>query len=130
MSDVAPDLPPGDHFRFVASLRFRTTAEGGRQTPVASAYRPDCWFGETSETGERYLTGCHMFIRPGQGVFEHDGTLWVPPGGRCVADFVLRYPAYARQSVRAGRRFDVHEGSHVVASGEILSVLDPGPELD
>ena len=128
VDEVAPDLPSGDHFRLVASLCLRTTDEGGRQTPVASNYRPDCWFGASSGQGERYLTGCLLFIRPGADAFERDGTLWVPPGGRRVADVLARYPSYVRDLAHVGGSFDVHEGHRVVASGEILSIFDPGPE--
>lgn len=130
MEAVAPDLPPGLHFRLVASLRLRTPAEGGRRTPIASGYRPDCWFGRVSAGGEHYLTGCHVFLRPGEDVFEDDGTLWVPPGGRCIADVLARYPAYVRDLVRVGGVFDVHEGSRVVASGAITAISDPGTEHD
>lgn len=108
----------------------RTTEDGGRQRAVASDYRPDCWFGGYSPGGERRLSGCHLFIRPGADAFEQDGTLWVPPGGRCVADVLVRYPSYVRDLVRVGGSFDVQEGHRVVASGEIVSIVDPGPEYD
>lgn len=130
MEAVALDLPPGLRFRLVASLYLRTPDGGGRSTPVASDYRPDCWFGRVSARGGRYLTGCHVFLRPGADVFEDDGTLWVPPGGRCTADVLARYPAYVRDLARVGGVFDVHEGSRVVASGAITSISDPGPEHD
>lgn len=130
VGEIAPELPPGDHFRLVALLRLRGADEGGRQTPVASGYRPDCWFGGVSERGERHLTGCVLFIRPGEDAFERDGALWVPPGGRCVADVLARYPFRVRDLARVGGSFDVHEGSRVVATGTINSIFDPGPEHD
>ncbi|RKQ90206.1 hypothetical protein C8N24_0005 [Solirubrobacter pauli] len=94
---------------------------------MASGYQPDCWFGGEAEPGPRHLTGCLVFIRPGEDVFEYDNTLWVPPGGQCIADVLIRYPLYVRQLVRVGGVFDVHEGHRVVAAGKILSISDPGP---
>ena len=130
MDDLAPDLPRTDLFRFTASFRVHTREEGGRVGPVASSYRPDCWFGRLTEDGERELNGCVFHLRPGGDTFERDGSLWVPPGGHCVADVVVRYPSYVRDLLRVGGRFDVQEGLRVVGSGEVLSIFDPGPEHD
>jgi hypothetical protein len=92
---------------------------------VASNYRPDCWFGGLSEQGQRSLTGCHLFIRPGEDVFEHDGTLWVPPGGRCTTDVLARYPSSVRDLAHVGESFEAQEGHRVVASGKIVAIFDP-----
>ena len=84
---------------------------------MASNYRPDCWFGEWSEQGQRHLTGCLMFIRPAEDAFEKDGTLWVAPGGGASQTLSLATRRACASLAHVGGSFDVHEGLRVVASG-------------
>ena len=111
------------------TLRALTTEEGGRRGPIASGYRPDCWFGEYRD-GQRLLHGLVFHVREGADAYEDDGTLWVPLGGSCVADAVVRYPSYLRPLVSVGMPFDVHEGHTVTARGVVDEIFDPGPEHD
>lgn len=123
--DVAPDLRRPDLFRLVAALRFRSTAAGGRNGPVASDYRPNCWFGRRMGD-EPVYNDCVVYLRRGGDAYEGpDGGLWVPPGGRCVADLSPLYPSYVRPFVRVGSRFTVCEGHRVVAEGEVRDNLRP-----
>jgi len=130
VDQLAPDLFRTDLYRLTVSVRFHMAVEGGRSTPVASDYRPDCWFGLKQSDGERLLHGCVFFFRRGGDAYEDDGTLWVKPGGRCTADALVRYPSYLRGRVAVGDAFEAQEGSRVVASGKIESIFDPGRDLD
>lgn len=129
VNDLAPDLPRADLFRLVARVRFLSTEEGGRISPVASGYRPDCWFGLT-EDGERLLHGCHLHFRAGADAYEDKGTLWVRPGESCKADVLVRYPSSLRGVAVIGGSFEVHEGRRVVGRGEVEAIHDPGPGSD
>jgi hypothetical protein len=130
MSDVASDLPRPELFRLVATLRFREAEDGGRKGPVASGYRPNCWFGLLRD-GEHVYNDCVLHFRPGGDAYQGpEDLLWVPPGGRCVADVSPLYASYVRRLVHVGSTFAVCEGGRVVADAEVRDVFDPGPELD
>lgn len=130
MNELAPDLPRQDLFRFTASIRFLSPAEGGRGTPIASRHCPDCWFGLRDARGEQLLHGCHLYFRAGDDAFEKDGDLWVRPGEQCRADVLVRRPSFLRGQIAVGGTFDVREGLRVIGSGRIESIFDPGPEND
>ena len=129
LPDLAPDLPRPDRFRVTAVLNFLTTDRGGRKTPVASDYRTPCWFGLRAEDGEAIYNDVFWYFRAGHDATTRDGTLWVPPGGSCIADGLVAYPAYLRPVVRVGSTFDVWEG-RTVATGAVEEVFDPGLETD
>jgi hypothetical protein len=130
MSEVASDLPRRELFRLVARLRFRASEDEGRTGPVASGYRPNCWFGMLRH-GERVYNDCVLHFRPGGDAYRGpDDLLWVPPGGQCVADVSPLYASYVRPLVHVGSTFTVCEGHRVVADAEVREIFDPGPELD
>jgi hypothetical protein len=130
VSDLASDLARPDLLRLVAAVRFRATEDGGRKSPVASGYRPHCWFGLQSD-GARLYSDCILHFRPGGDAYTGpEGRLWVPPGGACVADVSPLHAGSVRPFVHAGSRFEVCEGHRVVADAEVRAVFDPGCEHD
>lgn len=104
-----PQKPPD----LVVEVAFLTMEEGGRRTPVPSGYRPG-----------------HDFGLPGtQNVGQHEYlTDWVQPGETAVAGIWLLAPELLVGRLTAGFRFGVYEGSHLMARGTILRVLNPSLE--
>ena len=69
------------------------------------------------------------YFREGGDTLVRDGTVWVPPGGKCTADGLVAFPAYLRPLARPGLDFEVWEG-RTVARGTVIEVYDPGPDAD
>lgn len=94
--------------RIQVEVRFRPTASGGRQTPVAlttGSYRP------------------HFVVEPGKllgVVFVQASASMVAPGETAIATVALMYEGVDYSALVAGAVFDVVEGSQVVATGSVL----------
>jgi hypothetical protein len=121
--------PRDDLFKLAVTMEFIAADAGGRKGPIASDYRPNCWFGEHHD-GIRLSHDVFFYFREGADAFEDRGTLWVPPGGLCHADGFPTHASYIRPIATRGLRFDVCEGNHVVATATIDDIFDPGPEYD
>lgn len=100
--------------KFEADLSFAPTAEGGRQTPVISGYRPDAWFG-AMEGEERVLHGIHIDFSDPE----------IRPGETKRARITVRVPeAFDDYGITLdrGTTFEVQEGHRVVAHGSVARV--------
>jgi len=126
-----PPPPPqlASRFRLLVRLTIREAGAGGRSGPVATGYRPNCWFGLHRE-GERLYHDLVFYLRSDGDTYERAGGLWIAPGGVCTAEAFPMYPSYLRDVVRPSLRFEVCEGHRVVADASVLEVRDPGPEFD
>jgi hypothetical protein len=118
-----------DLFKLVVSMQLVTTEDGGRKTPIASDYRPNCWFGEDRDGRRLYHDVFFYFLEGGDAV-EDRGTLWVAPGGWARADAFPLYASYVRPIVTRGMEFEVCEAARVVARATVEDIIDPGPEYD
>jgi translation elongation factor EF-Tu-like GTPase len=93
---------------FVAKLIYRTTAQGGRQTPARSGYHPQVKFAFSDN-------------QTSTAQFFHDRE-WVNPGDTVVADMQMVGRDYFAGTLEVGMRFEVREGARVTAHGEILEI--------
>ena len=102
MVDREPDIE--------AEVKFLTTAEGGRHTPVRTGYRPNHDMGRTDETND--------------AMHEFAGMDVVPLGKSVLSR--MRFLAPERQNGRlhVGMQFTIQEGSKIVGRGRILHVLN------
>jgi hypothetical protein len=105
-------------------MQFISTEQGGRQGPVASDHRPNCWFGEYRD-GARLYNDVFFYFLKGRDACEHRGTLWVSPGGSCRADAFPVCASHLRTIASRGMTFDVCEGNRVVANATIEEIVDP-----
>ena len=104
-----------DHVRVKARIRFLSTEEGGRSTPLqgGGSYRPN-----------------HNFFRPDDrdmcmGFIELADGEQVAPGDTIEKDLTLTaFPAVEPEIIE-GRDWRIQEGGRLVAVGTILKVLDP-----
>jgi hypothetical protein len=104
--------------RIEAAVTFLTAAEGGRQTPVSSGYRPPVWFGQRTDSGLEACWG-FGFVFPGL-----DDDAPVPVGEEVTAHMQAAAAGLEDLPVRAGDVFEVREGSMVAARGRVLRMLD------
>lgn len=93
-----------------ARITFLTTEAGGRSGPAASGYRPHHDFGVPGEFNDAQ--------------HEYPDDDWVQPGQQARALLWLLDPERQAGRLHVGFRFTVHEGRKVVATGEILHVLN------
>jgi elongation factor Tu len=92
-----------------ATVRFLSTAEGGRTTPVVSGYRP------SHLVREDYLTtGIHDYL-------DADS---VPPGGTATAAITFITPDVYPGTLRIGKIVSVQEGGHVVGYATITKIFN------
>ena len=104
-----------DQVRVRASIRFLSTEEGGRSSPLSGggSYRPN-----------------HNFFAPDHrdmcmGFIELPESQQVAPGDTIQTDITLRiYPA-VKPEMSVGRQWRIQEGGKLVAIGTILEVLNP-----
>lgn len=95
-------------FHLSARLRLLGTEEGGRHGPVLSGYRPTFYFGQLSTDGMIQLVG-------------RDKAL---PGEEFDAQVTLLHPEHVERVLKPGIRFEVKEGLHKVAEGQVLYVFE------
>ena len=95
---------------FIAILEYRTTADGGRNTPAKSGYMPQVAFPFTEvQTGGR-----QKFIDKGI----------VYPGDTVKAYIKILSPHLFKKSLEEGMKFEVREGHHVTSVGTIITILN------
>ncbi len=93
--------------RLQVEVHFKSTASGGRQTPVrltTGSYRP------------------HFVVEPGKllgVVFVQASAPIVAPGETATATVALMYEGVDYSALVPGAVFDVIEGSQVVAAGRV-----------
>lgn len=103
-----------DQVRVRATIRFLSTEEGGRSSPLGGgSYRPNHNF-----FGPDDRDMCMGFIELPEGQ-------QVAPGDTIQTEINLWiYPA-VKSEISVGRQWRIQEGSRLVAVGTILEVLDP-----
>lgn len=95
---------------FIAKLIYRTTEQGGRQTPAKSGYRPQVKFDFT----EMQTSGQQTFIDK-ETVF---------PGDTVDAKIKILSPEYFAGSLIEGMNFEFREGATVIGTGEIKHIIN------
>jgi len=95
---------------FIAKLQYRTTEQGGRQTPAKSGYRPQVKFDFT----EMQTSGQQTFIDK-ETVF---------PGDTVDAKIKILSPDYFAGCLTEGMEFEFREGATVIGTGEIKYIVN------
>ncbi|MFI2743364.1 hypothetical protein ACG2LH_11540 [Zhouia sp. PK063] len=95
---------------FIAELKYRTTDEGGRQTPANSGYRPQVKFPFSKMT----TSGQQTFI----------GQDSVKPGETVQAEIMILSPQFFENMLEIGMTFELREGSKIVATGKLIKILN------
>lgn len=95
---------------FIAQLKYRTTEQGGRQTPAKSGYRPQVKFDFT----EMQTSGLQTFI---------DKEI-VYPGDTVDAKIKISSPTYFAGSLIEGMEFEFREGATIIGTGEIKYIVN------
>ena len=89
-------------------LHFTASDSGGRQSPVYSGYRPQFFYEG----------------RDWDAVHEYPDVPYVSPGDSVRAYLAFASPDAHVGRVSAGMMFQCREGARVVATGQVLRVLD------
>ena len=92
-------------FHITARIRLLTTEEGGRTSYVRSGYRPTIRFGDL------YTDGALTLLDRQQA----------SPGDACEVHVTFVNPAYVREHLQVGTRFEITEGARKVGEGAILT---------
>lgn len=96
---------------FVAVLKYRTTEQGGRMTPVYnSGYRPQIKF----SFSEMQTSGQQRFLDK-EEVF---------PGDTVIAEIQLLSPDFFENRLTEGMDFEFREGSRLIGTGEIREIIN------
>ena len=95
---------------FIAKLIYRTTEQGGRQTPAKSGYRPQVKFDFT----EMQTSGQQTFIDK-EAVF---------PGDTVDAKIKILSPDYFAGCLTEGMVFEFREGEIIIGTGEIKYIVN------
>ncbi len=100
---------------FIAQLKYKTTESGGRQTPAFSGYRPQVKF----DFEEVQTSGQQTFI---------DKEI-VLPGDTVKAKIKILSPDYFAGRLTEGMNFEFREGSRIIGTGEIKSIINDKLEI-
>jgi translation elongation factor EF-Tu-like GTPase len=92
----------------MANVHLLCPQEGGRQSFILSGYRPHIRF-----DNEVYVDGAIIFS---------DGEK-VLPGDTCSVTIIFPKPERIKEYLKIGTTFDIHEGSHKIGAGEVVSLL-------
>jgi hypothetical protein len=95
---------------FIATLKYRTTDQGGRKTPAMSGYRPQVKF----DFAEMQTSGQQTFI---------DREL-VFPGDTVDAEIEIIGVDYFENTLTVGMEFEFREASTVIGTGKIKHILN------
>lgn len=95
-------------YDFLAELKYKTTEEGGRETPAKSGYRPHVKF----KFSEMLTSGRQIFL----------DTELVYPGDTIIAEIAIYSPQFFENKLEEGIEFEFCEGRHIVGSGKILKI--------
>ena len=95
---------------FIADLKYLTTEEGGRQTPVFSGYRPQIKF----DFDELQTSG--------QQTFLNKDTVY--PGDKVEAAIRILSVDHFENTLTEGLTFEFKEGSRVIGTGKIIAILN------
>lgn len=95
---------------FIAQLSYRTTKQGGRQTPAKSGYRPQVKF----DFSEMQTSGQQTFIDKGT----------VSPGETVEAKIKIIAVDYFAGCLTEGMQFEFREGANVIGTGKITYIVN------
>ncbi|MBL0104703.1 MAG: hypothetical protein IPP51_13615 [Bacteroidetes bacterium] len=95
---------------FIAKLQYRTTVQGGRQTPARSGYRPQVKF----DFIEKESSGQQTFIDK-ETVF---------PGDTVDAKIKILSPDFYTGCLTEGMGFEFREGATIIGTGEIKYIVN------
>lgn len=112
---IMSPFPPAAYIR--VQLQMRRTEDGGRHRPIHSGYRPNCWIGRTTATGEREYSDAVVFL---------ESAAVLHPGEVATARLQPARPE-SWEMVDVGSRVDVCEGHRVIAEAEVLDLF---PDLE
>lgn len=98
-----------EKFHLSVHIQLLTTDEGGRHGPILSGYRPTFYFEHLNTDGAVYLVDRNRVL----------------PGDEFDAQVILLHPEHVGDALKPGARFEIKEGLHKVAEGEVLSVFLP-----
>ncbi len=102
-------LSPGPSVRVLARVRFLSTSEGGRVSPVSGIYRPNHNFGAPD--------GREFYI----GQIELDGREVLPGQTHDLCVTFLSGPGLS-ELLQVGRYWRIQEGARLVATAEVLAM--------
>jgi translation elongation factor EF-Tu-like GTPase len=95
---------------FIARLKYRTSEEGGRETPAKSGYRLQVAFDFT----ETQTSGQQIFL---------DKEI-VYPGDTITAEITVLTLDIIKGKIKVGMTYEFHEDAKVIGTGEVLEILD------
>lgn len=95
---------------FIADLKYLTTEEGGRKTPVFSGYRPQVKF----DFDEMQTSG--------QQTFLNKDTVY--PGDTVEATIRIISVEHFANTLTEGMKFEFKEGSRIIGTGIITEILN------
>ena len=96
---------------FIAELKYRTSAEGGRLTAAGNGYRPAVKFPfSTMLTSGRQTFLDKEIVHPGETV---------------KASIKIISVDYFANKLEEGMIFEFSEGPRIIGTGKIISVLNP-----
>ncbi|MGQ8367280.1 hypothetical protein [Glaciecola sp. 1036] len=97
-------------FDISVDLKFLSTSDGGRKTPVFSSYRGKHDFG----LEEVLLDAVHEYV----------GTNQIMPGQSAYAYFTFLSPELLNGKLTEGFKFKVQEGNKIVATGKVSKIFN------
>ena len=95
---------------FVATLKYKTTQEGGRSTPAKTGYRPGVLF----DFDSMQTTGCQTFLNKEI----------VYPGDSVIAEIKILSVDHFAGKLKEGMNFYFCEGSKIIGSGTIEKITN------
>jgi translation elongation factor EF-Tu-like GTPase len=101
----------------VAQVHWLPPEEGGRRSDIYSGYRPTCWFGLRTESGEKHYNDVHVYF------YDRDS---IPPGEDHTVRLEPLAPELVAEAAKVGLEFDVTEGRRVVGRGTIREIVEEG----
>lgn len=97
-------------YDFIATLHYKTAAEGGRKNPVRSGYRPQVKFSfDTMSTS-------------GQQIFIDKEIVF--PGETVTAGIIMLSAPHFENRLEEGINFDIMEGRLVLGTGTITKIIN------
>jgi elongation factor Tu len=91
-----------------AQITFLPTAQGGKRKPVTTGYFV-------------------QFVYDGQNwdaIHTYPDREWVNPGDCVTAYLAFLTPEHHRGKLYPGKKFEVREGSHIVATGIVTKIIE------
>ena len=89
------------------------TSDGGRRTPIRSDYRPNCWVGCRSSSGDKTYNDARVYLE----------TVDELASGECAVVRFYPLSPEAWVGLEVGSSFDVCEGARVVGVARVIEPL-------